>query len=144
MSAQSFQSAASRQGADFELLTISALQFHGWTVDESHAVIEGVEIDIVATDPTGRQWWIECKGSHRGAVPGARRGDTVKKAVAVAWYLHSVPDRRPYMLVVSHMPKPGSVGDRMLTKARSAGLFDHIQSLSFTAEMDDLPEGEDS
>ena len=107
------------------------LKISGWQVICTHQMVEGFEIDIVANDPEGKQWWIECKGSFRGSVPGSKRGDTVKKAVGVAWYLSTLEDRCPYMLVTSHLPNPGTNSERMLQAALQAGLFTQINTLGF-------------
>lgn len=124
-----FQAQASKQGRAFEEAVAHMLSFLDWRIIDTRAKVEGVEVDLIAEDPDGIVWWIECKGSHRGAVPGSRRGDTVKKAVGVAWYLHQLPERRPYMLITSHLPTSGSVADLMLRKAQSAGLFDKVAVL---------------
>jgi hypothetical protein len=131
---QGFQSMASTQGRDFETTVETSLKICGWHIIESHAVVAGVEIDIVADDPEGVRWWIECKGSWRGTSPGSKRGDTVKKAVGVAWYLSLLPDRLPYMLVTSHMPTPGTVGGRLLQAAQEHGLFQRVMTLSLFKE----------
>lgn len=125
-----YQRLASEQGREFEQVVAFSLRSAGWAIDAVRAVVAGAEIDIVATDPTGQQWWIECKGSYRGKTPGAVRGDTTKKAVAVAAYLAvAVPDdqRRPYKLVTSHLPRPGTLGDRMLRAALEQGWFAAVE-----------------
>lgn len=139
LSGADFQRAASAQGRSFEDMVVSLLSISGWTIETRHHVVEGVEIDIVAADPNGVRWWIECKGSWRGSVPGSRRGDTVKKAVGVAWYLSTLPDRCPYMLFTSHFPNVGTIGERMLLAAEAAGLFtqiNRIEWVGFSAEDD--------
>lgn len=135
-----FQASSSTQGRAFEDVVESVLTFFGWEVVGVRATVHGVEVDIIAIDPEGTEWWIECKGSHRGKVPGARRGDTVKKAVGVAWFLSTVEPRRPYMLVTSHMPNPDTVGGRLLLAAQRAGLFAEIKVIDFAtqAPADDL------
>lgn len=139
-----FQAAASQQGRAFEDVAVAALTFFGWTVSARRAVVHGVEVDIVATDPDGQEWWVEVKGSHRGKTPGASRGDTVKKAIGVGWFLSMVDDPKPHMLVTSHLPKPGSVPALLLAKAQAAGLFQRIQVLSLDDQQyaDDLPDGD--
>lgn len=125
----SAQAAASEQGRHFEQTSVTTLQIEGWKVIATHVIIAGVEVDIVADDPDGRRWWIECKGSWRGRTPGSRRGDTVKKAVGVAWYLHQQPNRCPYMLITSHLPGIGGVPGLMLQAAIDAGLFDRVLTI---------------
>jgi len=123
------QAAATDQGRRFEQSVITTLRCEGWTIVATHAVVAGVEVDVVADDPDGRRWWIECKGSWRGRTPGSRRGDTVKKAVGVAWYLHQQPDRCPYMLITSHLPTTSGVPGLMLQAAIDGGLFDRVVTI---------------
>lgn len=132
MSDNDFQAASSEQGRQFEDLVVFMLKAQNWIVNDRHVFVAGAEIDIVATHPDGTRWWIECKGSHRGKVPGCRRGDTVKKAVGVAAYLktQTVVETRPYMLVTSHLPQPGTIADQMLRTALQQRWFDHLWDIS--------------
>jgi Holliday junction resolvase-like predicted endonuclease len=124
-----FQQASTRQGREFEDTICFFLKSDGWKIEERRYRIHGEEIDIVATDPDGDEWWIECKGSYEGKIPGGRRIDTKKKAVAVAYSLSHVIDRPYYMLYLSHYPFRGTYGDRMLTMALEDGLFTEVRSL---------------
>lgn len=135
-----FQSSATTQGRAFEQLVATQLRISGWTIVSEHERIAGAEIDIIADDPTGQRWWIECKGSWRGGVPGLIRGDTTKKAVGVAAYLSTLPERQPYMVVASHLPKPGSVGDHMLTVAVEQGWIRRVACITnpFGPSADDI------
>lgn len=125
-----FQAAASEQGRDFEQAARTLLRIEGWSIIAEHALVAGQEVDIIATDPAGAMWWIECKGSWRGGRQGLRRTDTLKKAVAVAWYVSTLPDRLPFMLFVSHTPRPGSSGDLMLTAALKAAIITEVRAVS--------------
>lgn len=137
-----FQAAASRQGRAFEDLVAATLTFFDWTITGRRVLLHGVEVDIVATDPGGQEWLIECKGSHRGLRPGATRSDTVKKAVADAWHLAAVGNTTPCMLVVSHSPKPSSSAARLLDRAVEHGLFAAVKSIDFTTRATDDDDGE--
>lgn len=127
MSVADFQRRASKDGEEFERIVERLLQAEGWTIEERHARVAGVEVDFIATDSLGERWWVECKGSWEGRTPGSKRGDTVKKAVGVAWYLSVLPDPLPYLLVTSHLPERG-VPHLMLAAARRAGLFREIRA----------------
>jgi len=131
-----FQARASGQGREFEAAVEVWLKIAGWTVECSHSLgnvhhVEGAEIDIVAVDPAGVRWWVECKGSWEGAEParGSRRGDTVKKAIAVAWWISHLEDRCPYMLFTSHLPPAELLPGRMLRAAIDDGLFDRVATI---------------
>lgn len=134
-----FQSMSSKQGREFEDAVALVLKCKGWNIDGLRQKIGGEEIDIVATDEIGQQWWIECKGSWqaKGGVNGLRRGDTVKKAVGVAWHLSQLPpdQRRPYWLVTSHRPKPGTGAAKMLDDALAGGLFQRVDTLAFESDL---------
>jgi hypothetical protein len=132
---QDFQASSSEQGRAFESAVELLLKLHGWTIIGRRQIVHGVEIDIVADDPDGTTWWIECKGSWRGKTPGSRRGDTVKKAVGVAAYLSLQPERCKYMLITSHMPAENTVGWRMLDAACAAGWFDDVRVAALLAGM---------
>lgn len=121
------QSRASAQGRQYEDHVCLELHLAGWTVDQRKFKIPekaGLEIDIVATDPRGRTWWIECKGSWEAKVNGCERGDTIKKAIGPAMSISTMSEHPPYMLVTSHLPKPDSVGAVMLQDALDLGLFE--------------------
>lgn len=141
MSLSEFQQSSTKQGKRFEEVVAFVLQAGGWTIIEEHAHVGGCEIDIVAESPVGVQWWIECKGSWQGKTPGSKRGDTVKKAVAVAWYLSTLKERLPYMLITSHLPNAGTLGEKMLLKAKDCGLYDEIRCvdlpIAFVDDEDD-------
>jgi Holliday junction resolvase-like predicted endonuclease len=141
-----FQAQSSKQGREFEEAVIFMLKAAEWTIDDVKTKIEGIEIDIIATGPDGEQWWIECKGSHRGKTPGSKRGATAKKAVGVAAVLATLPNRRPYMLITSHLPKEGTVAHTMLRVAQEQGWFANVTVLSLFAPTVDVPDddiGED-
>lgn len=130
------QSASSRQGAAFETTVETLLQIEGWTITDRkwrHPEFD-VEVDICATDPDGREWWIECKGSWEGNRPGLKRTDTVKKALFNGAMLVLAEDRKPYMIVASHPPVDGSAGTVWLERAK--GIYvDAVRYLTFTGDV---------
>jgi hypothetical protein len=125
-----FQALSSAQGRLYERYVRDVLVVRGWTLHGDKPLrVPPVTVDVVATDPQGTLWWIECKGSYRNQ-PGCERSDTVLKAVAVAWALRTLyPERPPYLLITSRLPKPGSAPDAMLRAALAEGLFDRLEQL---------------
>lgn len=135
---EDFQASASVQGKAFEEAVETILLTRGcaiiesrWRDAESHE-----EIDFVVDTPKGTRIWIECKGSWNTTkkdMPGLRRSDTAKKAVATAWHLRFAhgADMPPYVLVTSHLPKPGNYSDHLLTSAVTDDLFESV--VDFTA-----------
>ena len=122
---------ASRQGAAFEQTVELLLRVEGWAIVARHwrEPTTDVEVDLVAVDPAGETWWIECKGSWLAKTNGLERTDTLKKAIGVAAILIHAPDRCPYMLITSHLPRAGSAGETWLGLVDS---FDRIRLVGFT------------
>ena len=108
---QDRQAASSQQGSAFEETVCNLLRIEGWEIHDRNwrEPTVDIEIDIVATDPDGKRWWIECKGSWESpSRNGLRRTDTLKKAIANGALLRVVPDACPYMVITSHMPTSGA------------------------------------
>ena len=127
-----FQSLSTEQGRKFELLVVDWFVYHGFRVltnpgsHDIHPPIPdvGVRPDLLAiytAGSIGAAVLVECKGSFRGSRPGLLRTDSVKKAVGDAYTLHHAAPCLPYVLVTSHLPQPGSAGDKMLKTAQEAG-----------------------
>jgi len=128
------QASGVRQGAAFEVTVATLLKIEGWDVTATkwrHPEFD-VEVDIVATHPvTGKEWWIECKGSWEGNRQGLKRTDTLKKALFNGAMLRLDPQRCPYMIIASHKPNLGSAGDTWLERAK--GIYvDEVRYLTFT------------
>ena len=129
-----FQRRAVEQGHQFEEAVETVFQIARCEVIDRRRkdAVSGEEIDHVLVTPGGHEVWVESKGSWRGTRPGLMRSDTAKKAVATAWNLQTSNnfDIPPYLLVTSHLPKPGSYSDRLVTKAVDHGLFHEVVQLN--------------
>jgi hypothetical protein len=127
--AASFQSLGVEQGRDFARQCDIFLASHGFELGETLVLRDiGVEIDRVATAPSGRPVWFEYKGSVRGVRPGLLRTDTLKKAIANGALIHTLADHPPYVVLTSHLPTGGS-GAAMLARALEAGYLHDALSL---------------
>jgi Holliday junction resolvase-like predicted endonuclease len=126
-----FQSLSGQQGKHYENHVRMILGFRSWTLlSETPVKVEGGEVDIVALDPHGTLWWIECKGSYRDQ-PGLLRPDTLKKAIATAWLIKQYnPERPAYMLVTTNLPAPDSNAAKYLRTAIGEGLFDRVEEVN--------------
>ena len=122
-----FQASAGIQGRQFaeqcdQLLRHYGFELHGrWLRGDL-----GVEIDRVATSPTGSTIWFEFKGSVQGARPGLRRTDTLKKAIANGALLQADPERAPFVVLTSHLPDKGSAAAMLEMALRLGYLSDAI------------------
>jgi Holliday junction resolvase-like predicted endonuclease len=138
----SFQANAGIQGRVFEDAVVAMLSATGWTILGRRWIepSTGVEVDIVAADPTGRRWWIECKGSwlSESGRNGCLRTDTVKKFIGSAAILAQAETRAPYLLVTSHLPTEGTRSRLWLDLATDAGYVDRIEVMTtFATKVDD-------
>ncbi|MFN2503880.1 MAG: hypothetical protein ABR540_06575 [Acidimicrobiales bacterium] len=122
-----FQSASSLQGRQFADQCDLLLRNCGFELAACRVVVTqlGVEIDREAVSPQGRTIWFEYKGSVQGVRPGLLRTDTLKKAIANGALLRSLPERRPFVVLSSHLPKAGS-GLAMLRAAIQLGYLDDV------------------
>ena len=121
-----FQATSTRQAHAFAKECDQLLQGRGYTITVSKKQIGvlGIEISREAVSPNGRTLWFAYHGSLRGARPGLRRTDTVKKALADGTLLSTLPaaDRKPFVILTSHLPKQGSA-KKMIDKAVDEGYF---------------------
>jgi hypothetical protein len=111
-----FQSLAGQQGRDFEEACFKALEFAGWEISDRRVSFPTVEIDIIATNREQISFYITCKGSIRGPRPGFRRTDTIKKAIAEAYFIHH-EGYSPVLVMAS--PLPTAEGGRATAMIRA-------------------------
>lgn len=100
-------------GSQGEVLVAQLLRYEGWTILERQSLAHGHRLDILAKHPAREETLFEVKV---WADPTKVGTDTVKKAIADAWYLSTCPMPRPYLLFTSHLPASG-VAKRMLVRA---------------------------
>lgn len=122
-----FQAASSLQGRQFADQCDLLLKASGFQLGASRVCVTqlGVEVDREAVGPSGRTIWFEYKGSLQGPRPGLLRTDTMKKAIANGALLRSLPERPPFVVLTSHVPRMGS-GLAMLDAAKRLGYLDDV------------------
>lgn len=130
------QKMASLQGALFEQNCRMSLECAGFEISRTHMLVReiGVEIDIVATSRQGISFFVTCKGSMRGDRPGARRTDTLKKALCDAFLL-SQEGWTPVILMTSHVADSGS-GRAMLEAVSRNVLYDVLNPWNHSARLE--------
>jgi DNA modification methylase len=88
----------------------------------------GLQVDLVATDGDGHNWYFDVTGSF-GSIPGGLlRAETLWKCLGRASVLLA-QDLRPLVLISSHLPSRRSTGDRALRAAGPAGIYDVVDML---------------
>ena len=127
-----FQAESKKSGNDFEDMVLEDLRRSGITEIKKHIVLKdlGVEVDFTYKT-TYDTVYIEAKGGERGDKkrPGAKRTDSVKKAIANGALIKAeYPDVR-YIVYFSDLPKHGSSSHRMIKKAIAAGYVDAFKYL---------------
>jgi hypothetical protein len=128
-----FQSESRRSGDLFEDLVESDLGRIGIKEPERNITLAdvGVEVDFAYLDSVGRQFYIEAKGGEPGKHkrPGARRTDSVKKAIANGALIKAAYPDAQFLVYFSELPKFGSSSHKMIKNAVLAGYIDGVRYL---------------
>lgn len=121
----SFQSDSKKSGDAFEDIVMSELGINGYEIIRKNVYIPeaGVEVDFMADEH-----FIEAKGGNDGNKkrPGAKRTDSVKKAIANGALIKAVKPDAHYKVYFSSRPKPGSSSDVMLQVAQKYNIIDDV------------------
>lgn len=138
-----FQSESKKSGVDFEDKVFEELTSLGFIDIQKNVFVPGagVEIDFLADGK-----YIEAKGGYNGDKkrPGARRTDSVKKAIANGALLKAVNPEAHYTVYFSSKPKEGGSSDQMINTALQAKFIDEVIYLLESEpqyEEDQLPFG---
>ena len=129
---ESFQSRAVREGKQAKEIARAVLEDCGFVdIVEDRRMGSGVEVNFVARDRDGQDWYFDVSGAFTSTRAGLRRTDTLWKALGKAGVLHSgefAP--RPLVFLTTDLPPRGSAGDAALRAARGKIYFDAIEMLS--------------
>jgi hypothetical protein len=123
----SFQARSSREGRIVREFAQDALAEAGFSLTSAQFEIAttGVEVDIAADDRLGNRWFCEVTGAYGSRRPGLQRTDTVRKLLGSA-YLLADWNIRPFLVVTTDLPKPGSRGDIWVRHAGPRIVYDII------------------
>jgi hypothetical protein len=121
----SFQAESKKSGGDFEDKVFGELTNLGFIDIQKNVFIPGagVEIDFLADGK-----YVEAKGGYDGDKkrPGAKRTDSVKKAIANGALLKAVNPDAHYTVYFSSKPREGGSSDQMINTALRANLIDEV------------------
>ena len=120
-----FQAESKKSGDQFEDVVMSKLVNDGYLSIEKNVFIPeaGVEVDFFADGH-----YIEAKGGNDGDKkrPGAKRTDSVKKAIANGALIKAVKPDAHYKVYFSSKPLPNSSSDIMINVALNAKIIDEV------------------
>ncbi len=137
--ADDFQARATREGKVAQEIARSVLERAGFQIAGRNVRARGlgVTINLVALDALGQPWNFDVTGAFTTTRGGLLRTDSVWKSLGRASVLANNGYGRgtdavhgPVVLLTSHLPRPGSDGDRALRKAGPSAFFDAIEMLS--------------
>ena len=121
----SFQAESKVSGDHFELNVFNHLVINNYSDIKKNVFIPeaGVEIDFVSGEN-----YFEAKGGVAGDKkrPGAKRTDSVKKAIANGALLKAVKPEAHYTVYFSAKPELGSSSDIMLNTALRCNIIDKV------------------
>lgn len=129
----SFQSESKKSGDDFEGLVLQDLNDLGFIDVEKNVFIPGAGIEI---DFYANEQYVEAKGGYEGDKkrPGAKRTDSVKKAIANGALLKAVNPEAYYIVYFSSKPRPGGSSDQMISTALSSKIIDEVRYIEVESE----------
>jgi hypothetical protein len=125
------QSRASRAGKEFDQEAFEFLEEHGAHVEERYVKVWGYPMDALIVGKNGSRFYVDAHGTpdrtdrHQA---GMRRTDTMLKFGFKALRLHQRGCEYPLLLITSHLPKPNSQAEYLLTELNSV-LFDAVATV---------------
>ena len=135
--APDFQARASQEGKAAQQYAEGLIAEAGFEIVAKNSRLRGlgVVVNLVGRDQAGGLWYFDVSGAFTTTRGGLLRTDTVWKALGRA---HVVALNRtkpqhagvPYVLVSSHLPRPGSEGDVALRAAGAKAIFDVVEMTS--------------
>ena len=133
-----FQARATQEGKAAQQLAAEVLEEAGFELVARNTRLRGlgVVVNVVARDAAGSIWHFDVSGAFTTTRGGLLRTDTVWKALGRAHVLSTNRSAHkgllgvPYVLISSHLPRPGSEGDVALRAAGSTAIFDVVDMTS--------------
>ena len=128
---EDFQVRAARQGKAAPAIAEGVLADAGFTVTARNARIRGLglTVSVVADDAAGIPWYFDVSGAFTTTRGGLLRIDAVWRSLGRAHVL-AKEDKRPVVLLTSHLPKRPSEADTALRAAGPTTFFDAVEMLS--------------
>ena len=133
-----FQARASKEGKAAQQLAEDVVRDAGFDIVAKNSRLRGlgVVVNLIARAEDGGIWHFDVSGAFTTTRGGLLRTDTVWKALGRAHVVAVNRDSRadlatvPYVLLSSHLPRPGSEGDVALRAAGWGAVFDVLEMMS--------------
>jgi DNA modification methylase len=112
--------AGSPAGTGDKAVAVAAglLRAAGFTVDDKGCrKVSGVDVPLVAVDPSGHEWLVDVVGGFTITRPGLRRTDVLERALGRAARLSGF-GARPLLVMATDLPPRRSTGAAALAEAR--------------------------
>jgi site-specific DNA-methyltransferase (adenine-specific) len=125
-----FQRKATEEGKAAQAIAEKVLVGAGFRIIGRNARIRGLgmTMNFVAVDQRDEEWYFDVSGAFSSARGGLRRTDTLWKSLGRAHVLaNSEKQTTPVVLFTSHLPRPGTDGDRALHAATADAFFDALE-----------------
>ncbi|MEA3077274.1 MAG: modification methylase [Actinomycetota bacterium] len=108
--------------ASVESVAVESLTSAGFTITGSDVRLKGlgITVDLVARDPSGRDWYVDLSGGFTVTASGLVRMDGVWRSLGRAALLRA-QGLGPVLLLTSHLPSPGT--EAALALAAAGPLF---------------------
>jgi hypothetical protein len=119
---QALSSVQGKIGEDLALIRLKDYGFHNLRIREQ---LKSVEVDIIACNKQGIDFFFTVKASWRGDRQGCKRIDTLKKAICEGLMIQ-LETGRPTIIITSHKPRSGR-GKIMLDMIPKYIIFDVIE-----------------
>ncbi len=125
-----FQRRAGEEGRFAQQMAERVLSGAGFTIQERNRRLKqlGVTVNFICSDRKGGEWHFDVSGALASSRAGLIRTDTMWKTLGRANVLSGAGIKR-LVLITTNLPKPCSVGDTALHKAK-ASFFDAIEMVS--------------
>ena len=128
IAADDFQRRATQEGKKAQDIAIDLLERCGFTLLQKDAKVPraGVQYNFKVEDASGAEWWIDVSGAFTTVRPGLLRIDTVWKTLGRASVLKAHDSDARIIVLTSHLPRPGSEGDKALRAVGPYTVFDAV------------------
>jgi DNA modification methylase len=122
---------ASREGKVVRVIAEDLLVASGFRVSHQNSRLRGlgVRVDFIAFDSQDVPWYFDVSGAFTTTKGGLLRTDTLWKALGRASVLHT-NEKRPVVLLTSHLPRSRSEGDSAIRALGPAVVFDVVAMLA--------------